>query len=752
MRLARFLCCLPLAVGAACAGRFSLSDPGHHAPPPPPPPPLSGDHPTVALVSAVGGDAVARIEWRRPTGAADAPEIAIYLGTDRATLFDGVPTPLPLDPPAAQFALPAGSQRWFAGLGVRADPGQSFQPSGCVLEFHTGAPIYVDPAADPGGGDGMSPQTAFGDLALGALIASALGGGSVWVAEGSYQDYNVPLYTGVYLCGGFTPDFALDQRSELLHPTIVHGALNQNVVDVHHGNFGPAVLDGITLVGDGSTSDGVADLGHWLELRSVAIENCKRGVKILATAQTPVLIAGCSVAHSVLEGVLADGPLDLVADSTVFEANGNEGLALQNLRAPEFGSASLAARGCVFHANGQEGLDCHLDVVAGSGTGGGSFDVSVVDCDFAENRFSGVRVDIAYDAFPACTSRVVLRGVRSRANGLAGIHLDLDSSGDALVQRAFSSANRGDGILVTSSTFGRMATVSDSVLLGNLGWGIRCNAGGCGIAASHCVFGGNASGGFTSAAGASSLASSIFWLQPDALLGVQEFGVDHALSSPCVRLPLGFARMLSGSAGVWTLASGAGTSLGHAEVDDDGVARAVSFLSATACTLDPAPNPALPASIALFGGPEVDEDLRLVPGSSAEGAGLASPGSPAVDAGPFAEAHGGVPGREDLVPQPLFRLAGTVPAWTATLAPGAPLTLQFAGGEPDPASLSAGLWVIGNGGTPLVVSVNVAGASVVLQPPSGGWQTGMRIELFGELRSTAGASLLGSPVIPLHVP
>ncbi len=744
------------AAGVSCAGRFSLSDPGNHSDPPPPPAPLAGEHPTVGLVSAVGGVGHVRLEWKRQAQSEEALEIAAFVATDRATLFDTTPIPLSIADGHALVEGLVGSQPYVAGLGVRSAGAVPYTPCGPVLKFHTGAPIYVNPAFDPGSGDGASPATAFGDLTLGALIATATGGGNVWVAEGACNDITLPLYTGVYLYGGFRADFDPARRNAATHATRLNGAFGQNIVEIHHGNFGPAVLDGVTLVGAGLSTDGIQDLGHELEAHLVVIDGCKRGIKLLAAygqPVLPVLITGCTVTNSTLEGVLLDGPLDVVVESSSFSANGNEGLALQDLRAPELGSASLVARASSFRANGQEGLDCHLATEPGSGSGGGSFRVRVQDCDFEENAFDGMRVDIAYDAQPQWSSSIEVRGCRSRANRQAGLHLDLDSSGDALVQRVSATANGGDGILVTSSTLARMALVSDCALLGNQGWGLRGDAGACALCASGCVFAGNTLGGMQSVLAPASLASSLAYLQPEPWPGATLAGcvVEMQSSNPaCLNLPTAWARIVAQSGGVLSLDRALDVQPAIAEVADDGQARTAQFLAADALQLDPPPTAALPALLALFPGEDVHEDCRLAPESAAVGAGWAAPFAPAVDAGPFASSLGGLPGRDDAQPRALFRLADTLPAWGAPLAPTQALVLRFADGTPDEASLGAGLWSWTAQGLAQSPAAFVVDDTLVVPAPAGGWQDGQRLGLFPALRATHGGELLGPIVLPIR--
>src|SRR5262249_19052269 len=126
----------------------------------------------------------------------------------------------------------------------------------------------------------------------------------------------------------------------------------------------------------------------------------------------------------------------------------------------------------------------------------------------------GARVDIDYDFFPEWSSQIVARGCRARANGDSGLHYDLDSSSTALVHRLSSSANVGNGFLLTSETFPGMCTVSASALFGNQGSGVRGADGHYGLTISHCVLAGNVAGGSSIEIAPALAQSCIAHLQP----------------------------------------------------------------------------------------------------------------------------------------------------------------------------------------------------------------------------------------------
>lgn len=726
---------------------------------PPPPPPLPSEHATVGLVSAVAGVDALRADWRVHSGEELDLELALFVSTSQSGLFSS--TPIALDPASRQLEVTGltTDDDYYVGLGARPDATQSYRPSGPVLWVRTGAVLYVDPAAAPGG-DGLSPATAFDDLTLAVLQAFVANGGNVWVRQGAFDNVTLPLFTAVHVYGGFTGRFELAERDALAHPTLLRGVSGQPVVATQNGTGGIAILDGFELDGLSAATDGVSQSNEDCQLRSLVVHDCQRGIRLRTLETGPlatVTLTNVSAQSNLLEGVSVLGAFELAIEGCLFDSNGNEGLDLNHLIALEFGHASLSVRGTRLDRNGTEGLDCHLGVPPAAGTGGGSFDVVIEDCDAQSNALDGVRIDIDYDFFPEWESRTIVRGLRVHGNGAAGLHLDLDSRGSAFVHRLASSANRGDGLSLTSETFPGMCTLSSSALYANAGYGAQASLGHYALSASHCVFAGNLQGGLSSSVVGSVAHSCVFLLQGAATSGVREIEdvrVDASAPPTFVHAPGEYRRIVAAGAGELSLdavpASRAGSA---AETADDGVERALVPGIGTGVSLDPAP-PALavPGVLALFAsGTGVDEDWRLESGSLALGAGLAAPGAPGVDAGIFGAPNGGVPGREDSAPRELFHVASTTPAWSDGLASNETLEVSFVGGTPDPASVASSVFAFGaTGGERAIVPSALAGV-LRIPPPAGGWSSGDVVVVFGNLRSLEGP-VLGAPVALRTVP
>lgn len=776
-----------VAVGAACAGRFSLDNSGGGTSPGELPP-LSGDHPTVGLVSAAGGPGMLLAEWRMPASVAADVQIALFVGPDSAALFATEPIAVVNTAGRSVVRGLARDARLFVGLGIRTSSNEPYLPSGPFLTVSTRAPVFVDVSADPVVGDGLTPETAFNDLLLGVLIASSQGRGNVWVAEGVYPNTSLPIYTGVSVLGGFTDadqppgkqplrptrkgapqaldddQFAqlLEGRDSLQHPTRLLGAAGQPITKLEDGVGGPAVLDGLALDGGGSSVAGVDDTARPLELRSVAIERCQRGIKLRPTPGmqlTRVVLTGVSTFGCDLEGISVDGVFDLTIEASQSVQNQNEGLDLNALVAPDGTTARLFLRGSSFDSNGTEGVEVHLAAPVGGGVVGGTFDVVVQDCDFTRNGLAGLGIDIEYEQFPLWRSSIVVRGVRARANGTSGVHLDVDARATVLVHRLASSANSEDGLSVTSESFPGTVTLSASSLMGNLGAGIRASGGNVGIVASHCVIAGNGAGGFVSELVPSLAVSSIAYLQPNPSQGssshecvTQEF----ATPRPFLRSPREFARAIGASSGQLVLEhapiSGSGS---IAEVADDDVARTASTIAGNTLVVAPTvESVVLPAAVAFFDGPlaaGVVDDLRLTSNSSAVDAGMAPPGRVAIDAGPFAAPLGGTPGRESQLPPALFYLGSVEPPWIAPVDLHAELSLAFVGGEPDLASALPTVFVVDAFGRSLPITLFIQDGHLIVAPPLGGWNGDEVLELCAGLRSTSGVELASPVAIPLRI-
>ena len=128
--------------------------------------------------------------------------------------------------------------------------------------------IHVRPDA-AGGGDGKSWETAYGSIWV--AHGSALGGDSVWVASGTYEE-TVQLLSGVNLYGGFSGWEGEDQfqlRDWKKNETVLRSTSYDNpVVTVSDDSL----IDGFTITGGrGEYGGGV----RCSNTSNVTIQNCK---------------------------------------------------------------------------------------------------------------------------------------------------------------------------------------------------------------------------------------------------------------------------------------------------------------------------------------------------------------------------------------------------------------------------------------------------------------------------------------------
>ncbi|MBK7877358.1 MAG: right-handed parallel beta-helix repeat-containing protein [Planctomycetes bacterium] len=752
---------LALLAGTAwlgACGRLALDAPGVTIVPPPDP--LPSAHPTVGLVSAVAAPDRLRADWRVHSGGDPAGEYGLFVGTSRSQLFDEVPVLLLPEQRHAQVLGLVANDDYYVGLAQRADAGSPWVQSGPVLSVRTAPVLYVDPTA-PGTGDGTTPAAAFNDLTLAMLTAFVNGGGNIYVRQGDLTGISLPHFTAVHVYGGFSETFRLSDRDALEHPTRLVGLAGLPIVDTQSGPSGSAILDGFELDGVGVATDGVSSSSEPVELRSVSIHDCQRGVKLraqLAPSAVEAILVNVTARSNVLEGISVDGVYDLALDGCLLDSNGNEGLDLNHLVALDAASSSLVVRGSRFDRNGTEGLDCHLGAPAGAGTDGGSFDVRIQDCDFEANALDGVRIDIDYELFPQWNADIVVRGCRARANRGAGVHFDLDSQCSAYVHRLSSSANQGEGLLVTSETFPGQCTVSASAFHANVGAGARSSLGHFGLSLAHCVFAGNSGGGVASDVVPSITHSCVFDRQPLPHTGtssVFDVVTPSGSLSPFDRAADEYVRI-----DAWAGSDVAVTPLPStlvdttAEVLDDEIERAPNAGTGAQVTLDPAPTAlATPAVLALFRpSGTVVEDWRLPLTSVAARAGLSAPGGAEVDCGPFGAVETGLPGVETSPPSALYHLASTVPAWADGVTPSSDLELVFRGGVPEATTLTTSIVLFDAIGGVRPVTPSRVGEHVLVPAPSGGWQDGDVLALFPTLLAEDGARLAATVVLPIRVP
>lgn len=766
MRLIQLLCLGALApvlsvLAASCSGGGGGGGGGG----PLPEADLGPFLPTVALTSAAPGHGAAQVRWDGRDADGTNRAIAIFRSSSAGTLFSGAPVVNASGPGSTVVSgLSNGSVTYF---GIALDLGGSYVPVGTHLTVVARAPIHVDAASTATNPDGASPSTAFPNLSSGIQAAITAGGGNVWVAEGTYTNVAASIPGGVSIIGGFAAGFALAARDPEAHVTTLTGAASTAVLELVQGT-GEAALDGLVLDGSAAAAFGVDVDSTDARLSALVVRNTtSHGVRLRSTntvGSPNVDFFRARVTGTGGQGVSVFGTFDLKFEGSRFSSNAQEGLGLDPLVAPSGVSASLAVRDCVFASNGEDGLDCHLGAPP-IATGSSSYRVTIDGSRFEENGWSpgalspvGLRVDIEHDLIAGWSSDVLVRGCTSRANRGAGVHLDLDSTSTTFVHRLLSIGNAGDGLSVTSESTAAIAVVDSSVFEANGGVGLRASLGNVPVTAAHCVFAGNAGGGFTSSTVTSLASSCVAWKQATPFTGVrQHFDViaSNELSPAFTNAPVQYQRVTAASGTVVTLNDSSSIAVGDPiELAADGTTRAVGGLAGpNQLTVTPAPTELdLPASFARFAvGAPVVEDYSLPVGSPASAAGLPPVSGGSTDAGPFGAAIGGAPGNEGLPRPELFRVASTSPPVTTALGSSTTITVSFAGGALNAASITNRVRVRNGAGTALSVSASVASGVLQVLPPGGGWPTGdLTLELHAGLASTNGDVLPAAIALPFR--
>lgn len=754
MRLRPPLALLVLPALAACGGGGSApsADPGG---PIDPPSFLESDAPGIVGAVALGTNA--RVDFRLPGSGFEA---ALFAASSPDTVFSGAPLP---DALSGDFALVAGlapDDDAYLGLGVRATPptGEPYAPAGGVVRVNTGAPLFVDPTADPGVADGLSPETAFPDLLTGLLTAGGNGGGSVLVRAAIYSVGSLPLLDGVDVYGGFDGSFDLATRGAA--ETVLSGGVGGQGLLAVTGQEEPNAIDGIRFDGMGSATYGVDVSDAGVEIRNCLIEGCdSRGIRLRNEPGEPTrearVIATTSRQNGA-DGLSAAGAWRLTVDSSRFDLNVQEGLDVADLVANDGEVAELTIRGSGFFGNGAQGVDADLAAPELPGASGGLFRIAIEDCAFDLNGAEGLLIDQDHEGVAGWTAEIEVRGVRSRANSLEGIRIDADADSTILLHRVAAFGNGSDGVWISSEDHPGLAVVSCSALVANAGAGLRASLGNRAVSASHCVLAANAGGGFVSDTLPSGAASSVYYLQPNPSSGVESAGevvLTAPTPAPFANAPEEFATAIAAQGGALTLAAPSDAFVGMAaELADDDVERSVVSAGGSQVVVEPAPEIFVtPGAVLLFApGAPVIEDWSPSDGSVLFGAGMAPPGGPATDAGPFGAPAGGAPGSFAPTDAELFRVASTDPPASEGLAPSEPLRISFAGGTLDETSVvPSAVLVLGAGGA-VPATVAFSSGDLLVTPPGAGWGPGPLVfEIFEGLVATDGRPLAAGIVIPI---
>lgn len=744
-----------ILLAAACGGGGGGADPGPGPGPiQPPTPPATVPSPQQSgITAAAAGTGTVRIDCNLPGAGFEG---ALFHGTSTSTVYTGTPIQAPIaTSPVMVTGLTDGLDAFF-GLAIREVGSPDWSPVGTVVRTRPGAPLFVDATANPAIADGQSPATAFPNLQDALLVAGSLNGRNVWIRDGNYAAGPYALGPNVHAAGGFDGTFTLAARNAAAAGTRLTGTATQEIVSVQTGGADGS-LDGVSIDGGGVALKGVDIQDSDVELRSLVVRRCAdRGIKAAVTAPTPnrtLQMVGCSVTESGSDGLSVAGPIDVRLDLSRFDGNGQEGADIDDLQAPDNGTVSFWASGCRFFGNVFEGLDVDL-AAAPLATGSGTFDVRIENCRFEVNGLDGLLVDQEHEFFPLFRATITVRGCVARANREAGVHVDADANGTYLLDRLRCTANAGDGVLVTSETNAGEILLRASWLAGNLGSGARLASGNKLLLASHCGFAGNQNGGLRSNTLLCAASDSVFLRQSAALTNAIGAGnvVADGSAPVFVAAPTAFTSVSSASAGTLTVASSDGFAAGTSvQAGDDGTRLVVNQQNGTTLVLDAAPTAFVaPGMLTAHAGATVADDLRLLSGSPAIGAGLAAAGDPTADAGPHGAASGGEPGRTEPFADATLQPRSTTPSLGIGVLPQESLVVTFDRAL-DQASVTQDRVRVLSNGAPVPISIVVAAATLTLTPVSPGWSGNLVLQLLPGLRATDGSLLAAALVSPLRI-
>lgn len=724
-------------------------------------PPLApvGVQPT-GLVAATAGAGLVRLDWVVP----EDTTVALYVAPSRDEVFAAEPAILVAGASRHVFTGLTDGVPLAFGLGVLpGDVRGGPVPTGAVLEATPGAPFFVDGAA--AAGNGLTPETPSPSLLIALLTMGAAGGGNIWIAGGEHSHAALPLFPGTRIYGGFAPGFDLGERDPLRHPTRVVATSAQPLLRSLGGGAG-VILDGLVLDGGGTASAALSASDTPLQVTRVHATACAgAGFRMSGGTQGPPVPArfvDCRASANGAEGWSGRGALDFSLTACVAVSNGQEGIDLDDLVAPDGSSARLLVEGSLCAGNGAEGLDVDLAAPPGAGALGGTLSVELRNVVFERNLGAGLLLDIEHDLLAGWRSEVLLRGVVARANGGPGLDLDLDGRGSTRIHRLRSAGNGGAGLRIDAESTDLLVTVTASALDGNLGAGIDVQRGQVGVHLVHSVIAGNADGGFLDGPGLGTALSSLAWRQPGGFEGAATHAcavVPDGAAAPLARVPRDWVAVLSAADAILELAGPLALDRDDvAELAEDGVPRQARSVGPASVALSPAPEvpPLLPAVLALFaaGRGGVEEDWRALPGSLAEAAGMAAPGGPPSDLGPHGLPWGGPPGTDDLALEVGAPLDLVDPPLGTTLGAADEITLRFLGATPDVRTVSAAsVRVLSQAGTVLAAPVLVEDGALAIVPPAGGWPAGnLLLQLHAGLAAEGGAPLAVPLALTLRGP
>lgn len=578
-----------IAVIAAAAGcsRFSPNSPTAIQPPGGGAgnPVLAAGFAGVRLVTGQQTGVLVAFDTLKDSAGLPDPNIAYQVFVDDAS--NGAPfgaTPVVAPPGTGSLqigGLPAGVP---VAVGVRAvDITTNAIDSNIAFAIAVPGPVRYCRISAAGGGDGLTPATPFNSLDAAMSSVAAAGGGSVYVTEGNYP-VQVRIPDRVALHGGFDVLFDAAIRDPQAHPTVIDGTGQSGTLVKAAPGANWFILDGLTIDGAETCAFGIDVSGTDTNVNFCTVRRCvSKGVRIQPGSTgglNHIQIHRSAVRDHFGEGIEVNGAVDLQITDTLCSDNFNEGFEAFTLNAPAGGRARIVIRRSNFHRNGNDGIDIKFDrenPADALSSAGARLEVEIDQCVFSENRLTGAKLDIDFSNENQIDARCVMTRSVARGNGLEGIRIDGDARAALELLQMDSSANLGNGFVVSGAPDGAVLRAGRILTLGNLKAGWSTSEGPLVTSACQCTFALDAGGALD--AGSTGLTVSNSLLIGGA--GSGGFSVYSELINPAnvinPKVPVAVLKSTAIIFGTASFAPGHGLSVGDIiEIHHDGVARTVT--------------------------------------------------------------------------------------------------------------------------------------------------------------------------------
>lgn len=495
------------------------------------------------------------------------------------------------------------------------------------LEAEVRPLLYVDGAVAASGG-GRQPGAPLRTLAE-AVAAAGSQGANILVAEGTYFE-SLSLGGGIGLFGGYPRGFQGPRQVDP-SPTILVPPAGGVGIDAA-ASTRLTVVDGIDCRGTRGALSGVLLRDADFVLSNSTIQQMTReGVVLISTQRSSrVTFHRTRILQNRTEGVEGRGAFDFAAQRCAIAGNGHEGVEFDDLTVFPDARSTFFMRSCVLADNGEEGLDIDYNErnpLDGNSSENGVIEVVLGNSHFLQNGTAGVLLDIDFDELDEVEARAFLEGCVSRGNRQQGFLLDADEASLFVLSGNRTSANRAQGLLITSEFRPGTILVSNHWDLGSGREGIQV-VGPADVHLSHVAVSGSGAAAIQGNGTTRLVNGTLFLGSQTQACDVEYSFVEQAhpgagnVTGPVqfTRFPLQILALeLAGTPEALTLPAGINLQPGDIlEFDDEGLPRRVVSRVGRTIRFTPALPSALAAGsiVALHAGIDVEENPTLTLGSS----------------------------------------------------------------------------------------------------------------------------------------